>query len=178
MLSYDFHVPTISLRIIAVPLLEIFSRSRCQTIRVDFTIELFDWIQSVDSERLAIEINRRAAAVDRRIPVLIEVNTSGEASKFGVTTEGVFELVEVAAGLPNLDVRGLMTIGPFSSDETIVRRAFDSLYNLYVKLGDSPPSGARMEVLSMGMSADYQTAIMSGSNMVRIGSAIFGPRSY
>jgi pyridoxal phosphate enzyme (YggS family) len=149
-----------------------------QTNKVKRAIELFDWIQSIDSERLALEVQRRAEAAGKIVCCLIEVNTSGEDSKFGVSPEGAAVLVEALAGHPNLDVRGLMTIGPFSSDERTVRGAFDELHNLFRKIGDSPPSGVRMEVLSMGMSADFRWAIMSGSNMVRIGSAIFGPRSY
>jgi uncharacterized pyridoxal phosphate-containing UPF0001 family protein len=121
---------------------------------------MFDIIQSVDSERLAEEISRRAV---KPVPVLIEVNTSGEASKFGIEPDKTAGLVRFASSCANIKVEGLMTIGPLAGDP---RGSFRQLRELQDSLGG-------LKYLSMGMSADFEPAVAAGSNLVRIGRAIF-----
>ncbi|MHB0913277.1 MAG: YggS family pyridoxal phosphate-dependent enzyme [Armatimonadota bacterium] len=129
---------------------------------------VFDVIQSVDSLALAEEIGKRAEA-----EVLIEVNISGEESKFGVSPEEALPLCERVASVPGITLAGLMGIGPLSADEGSVRKSFARLRSLWEKL----PAENRV-FLSMGMTGDFETAIEEGSNMVRVGTAIFGPRRY
>lgn len=144
--------------------------------KVKTALGLFDMIQSVDSAELAAEIDRRCEQAGRRMDVLVEVKTAREASKFGV---GVCEAVDLIAGiseLENIEVKGLMTIGTFTDDEREVRRCFGELRELGEKVGRLGLAGVEMRYLSMGMSSDFGIAIEEGSNMVRIGTAIFGDR--
>ena len=140
-------------------------------------MDIFKCIQSVDSIRLAELINRVSA--ERGIPmdIFLEINTSGEASKFGILPmEAESACLEIFEKCPFLKIHGLMTIGPLSNDEKLVRSSFSQLRELKEKLEIS--SGRRISDLSMGMSGDYEWAIEEGSTMVRIGSALFGPRVY
>ncbi|MEA2063492.1 MAG: YggS family pyridoxal phosphate-dependent enzyme [Gemmatimonadota bacterium] len=138
---------------------------------------LFDTIQSVDSERLALALDGHAAGAGIRPRVLIQVNTSGEESKFGVQPGRCENLLEVTAGLGNLELVGLMTIGPLSPDAARIKKSFNLLRNLFDRYAGMRTGNCRMEILSMGMSSDFETAIAEGSNMVRVGTAIFGPRA-
>jgi pyridoxal phosphate enzyme (YggS family) len=135
--------------------------------KVKAALELFDVVQSLDSLRLAAEIDKRASAP---VPCLLEVNTSGEESKFGVT---------VISGLtqyPNIGLRGLMTVGPLTADEDRIKRAFAELAGLFGKVKtDATP---RFRELSMGMTDDYEIAIEEGATIIRVGRAIFGERPY
>ena len=146
-----------------------------QTNKVKRALELFDLIQTVDSLRLGEEISRRAQAHSRRVPVLVEVNTSGEASKFGVTPEGTVSIVEQLAALPGVLVEGLMTIGPLDAEEQRLRTTFRQLKALFDSVNERVLPG-HLRWLSMGMTADFEMAIEEGSNLVRIGTGIFGPR--
>jgi pyridoxal phosphate enzyme (YggS family) len=139
-----------------------------QTNKVRQALDLFDIIQSLDSERLARELSARAA---RHIPVLVEVNTSGEQSKFGVPVEETLAFMHSVARLPNLKVEGLMTIAPLASDPRPSFKKLKILRDQILKL--NLPTVA-MKYLSMGMSDDYQIAIQEGANMVRLGRLIFG----
>lgn len=134
--------------------------------------EIFDLIQSVDNLPLAVEIGKRAAAVGKVQEVLVEVNISGEASKFGVAPAEALALVDEAAGIPAVSVCGVMGIAPFVKDPAVIRRSFVLLRELWEGL----PAECR-RWLSMGMTSDFEIAIEEGSNMVRIGTAIFGPRT-
>ena len=138
-----------------------------QTNKVKTALELFDVIQSVDSYHLAEEISKRAV---KPIEVFIEVNTSGEESKFGVAPEKALELFSRIAGLPNLRIAGLMTIGKYTDDENEARACFSKLRTIRDQAGIG---GLK---LSMGMSHDYALAIEEGSDIIRIGEGIFGPR--
>jgi len=129
-------------------------------------IALFDWIHSVDSPRLADALDRIALELGRTPRVLIEVNTSGEASKEGVAPEDAPALIAHVAGLASLRLKGLMTIGPLAGDP---RPAF----RLLRRLRDT----AGLVELSMGMSGDFEAAIEEGATMVRVGSALFGARA-
>jgi len=146
--------------------------------KVKDVLELFDLIQSVDSERLAREIDKRAGRRGKVAKVLMQVNTSGEESKFGVEPERAEQLYEILAECKNLQLLGLMTIGLFSGDEVAVARCFRTLRKLFEKFASLQADNCRMEILSMGMSSDFELAVAEGANMVRVGTAIFGPRPY
>jgi len=136
-----------------------------QTNKAKTALELFDIIQTVDSLRLAEALSRRA---DRAIPVLLEVNVAGEASKFGLSPPEVPQTAEAVARLPHLDMRGLMTMAPLVGDPEEVRPVFRELRRLRDALG--------LAELSMGMTDDFEVAIEEGATLVRIGRAIFGER--
>ncbi|MFA6107367.1 MAG: YggS family pyridoxal phosphate-dependent enzyme [Candidatus Latescibacterota bacterium] len=147
-----------------------------QTNKAARAVELFDLIQSVDSERLAEAVDRHAGALDRTLEILVQVNTSGAATQSGVAPEAVRSLVERCAALPHLRVRGLMTIGALSADPEPVRRSFRRLRELRDELAGAGIAGVTMHWLSMGMSGDFELAVAEGANLLRLGSAIFGPR--
>ncbi len=135
----------------------------------------FDSIQSLDRLKLASAVDRHAADAGRKLPVHIQVNVSGEDTKFGVAPDSFEELRDAVAALPNLDFRGLMTVGLFSSDESAVRKGFALLRKLR---DDSAAKGFFNGggELSMGMTSDFEAAILEGATMIRIGTAIFGYR--
>jgi hypothetical protein len=137
-------------------------------------VELFDAVQSVDGLHLAQELDKRSAQAAKRMPILLEVNLAGEASKFGYRPEQLLaELAQVNA-LPRLEVHGLMTVPPWSPDPEKVRPVFRAMREL--KAQCEQILGAPLPHLSMGMSADFEVAIEEGATMVRLGTAIFGPR--
>jgi pyridoxal phosphate enzyme (YggS family) len=145
-------------------------------------VEHFNWVQSVDSLRLATRLNRFAEELGRQIPVLLECNVSGEESKFGLAAWNELEwatLTEIVGQileLGSLDVRGLMTMPPFFLDSNQARPFFVKLRKLRGHLSAQFPENDWRE-LSMGMSADYEVAIQEGATIVRIGTAILGPRA-
>ena len=147
-----------------------------QSNKVRRTLRFADMIQSVDSIKLAREIDQEADRLDRQVPVLIQVNCSGEASKFGFAPQDTMPALEEIVTLPRLSVRGLMTIGAHSADELRVRRSFVSLRELRDKLMAQEFPGVNLRELSMGMSGDFPIAIEEGSTLVRIGRSIFGER--
>jgi PLP dependent protein len=137
-------------------------------------VELFEMIQSVDSLQLAQEINKRAGQASKRMPVLLEVNVAGEASKFGYGPERLLaELAQVNA-LPRIEIQGLMTVPPWSLEPEKARPFFRQLREL--KKRCEQILGAPLPHLSMGMSGDFEAAIGEGATMVRLGTALFGPR--
>lgn len=137
-------------------------------------VEVFDSVDSVDSMGIASTLDRIAMELDRSLPVLIEVNTAGEASKTGIEPGNFPELLDHVLNSQHLTLQGLMTIGPLTDDEAQVRRAFASLRELWGRARSS--SGRELPILSMGMSGDFEWGILEGSTMVRIGTALFGPR--
>jgi len=137
-------------------------------------IEMFDSVDSVDSTGIASTLDRIASELDRLLPVLIEVNTAGEASKTGIDPGDFPELLDRVLNSQHLVLQGLMTIGPLTDDEAQVRRAFASLRELLDRARSS--SDRELPILSMGMSEDFEWGILEGSTMVRIGTALFGPR--
>ncbi|HOV69036.1 MAG TPA: YggS family pyridoxal phosphate-dependent enzyme [Clostridia bacterium] len=147
-----------------------------QTNKVKYIIDKVDLIQSVDRLQLATEIDKRAAALAKKIPVLVEVNTAGEETKAGIAPGEVRAFIERIAQLPNITVRGLMTVAPYSSNPDNVRPYFNKMRELFESLKGVGREDFTMQYLSMGMSNDYEAAIAEGSNMVRIGTAIFGIR--
>ncbi len=134
-------------------------------------LELFDVIESLDSLRLAGELQKRAEQAGASVRVLVEVNTSGEATKYGVTPGALYELLNALAELDRLKVEGLMTVGPVVSEPDAARPAFRRLRELAEGY-----SGGVLEHLSMGMSDDFEVAVEEGATIVRIGTALFGPR--
>ncbi len=147
-----------------------------QTNKVKKALELFDIIQSVDSVRLAREISRRAEAAGRRVDVLVEVNTSGEETKYGLAPEDALAAIEEMADLPGIQVRGLMTVGAFLSDPEDVRPCFRKLREIRDAVEERVIPGVAMDHLSMGMTNDFEVAIEEGATIVRVGRAIFGER--
>lgn len=138
-------------------------------------LEIFDAVDSLDSGPLARHLERILAETGRVLPVLIEVNTSGEEAKHGVSPESLPVLLEtVLSECPHLRPEGLMTVGPLSMEEVPTRRAFSKLRNLRDEA--AARSGIRLPHLSMGMSGDFEWAILEGSTMIRVGTALFGPR--
>ena len=146
-----------------------------QSNKAKLAASLFDWVHSVDSEALARELDRRAAEAGRRLTVLLEVNTSGEQSKFGVGPGDVLGLLQAVTACSALEPRGLMTVGPLTDDVEASRSAYRSLARSLADAQRAFP-GARLDQLSMGMSADFEVAIEEGATMVRVGTALFGPR--
>lgn len=133
----------------------------------------FVLIHSVDRPDLADALAQRVTEGSRQA-VLVEVNTSGEAQKAGVAPAGVMPLLEHLAGLPALEVRGLMTMAPFTDDESVQRRCFAELRTLRDR---AEAAGHPLPELSMGMSADYPAAVQEGATMVRLGTVLFGGRA-
>lgn len=137
-------------------------------------VQLFEMIQSVDSLALAQEINKQCDKAAKTMPILLEVNVAGESSKFGYAPEKILaELNEINA-LPKIEIHGLMTIAPWTSEPEKVRPFFQKLREL--KTECEQILGAPLPELSMGMSGDFEIAIEEGSTLVRIGTALFGPR--
>ncbi len=140
--------------------------------------ELFSWIDSVHSEKVAGILSERATALGKTLDVLVQVNVSGEESKSGVEPDDAKRLLLAAEQLPGLRVRGLMTIGSFDAPPGETRREFRLTRALFDSLCADSEIRSRLDVLSMGMSGDFGIAIEEGSTMVRVGTAIFGERAY
>lgn len=143
--------------------------------KVRHAVPLFDLIHSVDSVRLAREIDKRAGQLGRRMPVLIEVNIAGEASKYGFPPETVADAIPQMADLPHVVIQGLMTIAPITEDPAEVRPYFRQLRELRDRLAEQFPD-IDWRHLSMGMTDDFEVAVEEGATLVRIGRAIFGER--
>ena len=135
----------------------------------------FDWIQTLDSERLALRISQAAVQAKKTIPLLLEVKLSEEAAKTGVAETELIPLVSTVASLEGLDLRGLMTIPPYTEDPEEARPYFRRLRKLRDRIQDA--GFPQVRELSMGMTRDFRVAIEEGATIVRIGTAIFGPRS-
>ncbi|MCI6254379.1 YggS family pyridoxal phosphate-dependent enzyme [Eubacterium coprostanoligenes] len=148
-----------------------------QTNKVKYIAGKVDMIESVDSIKLAKEINKEFKKADAIANVLVEVNIGKEESKSGCNIEELEELLCQIAEFDNIKIKGLMTIPPIC-DEAEARKYFAKMHDKFVELQEKSISGVDMQILSMGMSADYEAAILEGSNIVRVGSAIFGARKY
>jgi hypothetical protein len=147
-----------------------------QTNKVKRVLQFADMIHSVDSVYLAREIQTQAKKLDRTIEILIQVNTSGEESKFGLEPEATIGAIEEVSTLPNLKIKGLMTIGAFLPNPEDVRPCFKLLNDLKDRVNERGITSVEIGTLSMGMTNDYEIAIEEGSTMVRVGTAIFGER--
>ena len=149
-----------------------------QTNKVKYLIGKVSMIQSVDNLKLAREISRLSAREGLTMDVLVEVNIGREANKSGVLPEALPALVGEIAALEALRVRGLMAIPPADAEEAATRRYFSKMFEYFIDMKHKKLDNVSMDVLSMGMSADYTQAILAGANMVRVGSALFGARDY
>ena len=147
-----------------------------QTNKAKQAVQLFDVIQSVDSLKLAQELQKHAGESGRPAKIFIEVNTSKEEQKYGLSSSEVIPLIEKILTLKNIQIFGLMTIASQTEDQSIVRNNFRELKSLFDKVKKDFKGQERLflQHLSMGMSNDFEIAIEEGSNMVRVGSAIFG----
>jgi pyridoxal phosphate enzyme (YggS family) len=147
-----------------------------QTNKAKYAVELFDLIHSIDSIKLAQEVDRVGGKQGRRVPVLVQVNISGEQSKFGVERDQAMTLIKETAARENLKLVGLMTIPPLSDDPEKSRPFYTSLRKFGEEVAGTGVPGLELTELSMGMSADYHVAVEEGATLVRVGTAIFGPR--
>jgi hypothetical protein len=148
-----------------------------QTNKAKAARELFHWVHTVDSFRLAQKLEQASAPESRRLPVLLEVNLGGEESKTGVGESEIIQLAEQISRLATLEVLGLMVIPPFFDDPEHVRPYFRRLRQLAQEIDTKNIANVSMHELSMGMSHDFEIAIEEGATIVRVGTAIFGPRS-
>ena len=150
-----------------------------QTNKVKYIIDKVDMIHSVDSIKLAKDIDKRAKAHNKTMDILVQINPAEEESKFGVTIEGAGDLVrEILDTCENIRIRGLMSVAPIAEDPRDVKPFFDGVKAKYDELAQIDDPKLDFKYLSMGMSHDFAVAIESGSNLVRVGSAIFGERDY
>jgi pyridoxal phosphate enzyme (YggS family) len=149
-----------------------------QSNKVKKVVPLVDGIDSVDSEKLVRMINQESEKHNKVMPILLEIDTAQDGTKHGFSTfDEVYRVIEVISTLENIHLKGLMTVGPLTSDEGRIKRAFGNLKELQMSCQQKYKE-IDLSVLSMGMSGDYVTAIESGSTLVRIGTAIFGSRGY
>ena len=151
---------------------------RLQSNKANYVVDLFDIIHSVDRLSLAKELNKLAAKQGKTMKILVQVNISGEEAKSGIGPEGVNALVREIVNLPNLSVEGLMTMPPFFDDPENARPYVIALRKLRDTLREEIREATDLKELSMGMSADFEVAIEEGSTLVRVGTAIFGERTY
>lgn len=149
-----------------------------QTNKVRQIVDKVSMVESVDSIKLAREIDRHCAAIGKVMDVLLEVNIGREENKTGIFPEPLPALLEEAGKLEHIRVRGLMTIPPVCETEEEVLQYFSQMRQLFIDIKQKKYDNISMEILSMGMSADYLAAVRCGSNIVRIGTAMFGQRNY
>lgn len=162
---------------------EALGRDRCswhlighlQRNKVRQAVPLLDLLHSIDSLRLAEALSAEAVRTGRVVEGLVQVNTSGEASKYGLAPEEVVDVVGRMAELPGLRLTGVMTMAPFTSDESVLRRTFQGARELFERCGREV-SGFEARHLSMGMSNDFEVAVEEGSTLVRLGTVLFGER--
>ena len=150
-----------------------------QTNKVKYIIDKVSMIHSVDSLRLAEEINRRAGQNQIVMDILVQVNSAQEESKFGISTEETGKLIEdILSSCSNIRIKGLMCIAPYADNPEDVRIYFREVKQLYDRFSLIEHPKLDFQYLSMGMSHDYEAAILEGSNLIRVGTAIFGERNY
>ena len=150
-----------------------------QTNKVKYIIDKVHMIHSLDRVGLCEEIQKRAEKIDRVIDCLVQVNISKEDSKHGLEEEDVIDFIkDVSSKYNNINIKGLMTMAPFTDDEDKIRTVFKKLNNLSLKIENLNIPKVSMNYLSMGMSNDYKIAIEEGSTIVRVGTSIFGERNY
>jgi len=150
-----------------------------QTNKVKYIIDKVSMIHSVDSLKLAQEINRRAAQHNLTMDILIQVNSAEEESKFGIKTEETGQMIQdILETCEHIRIRGLMCIAPFEENPEDVRVYFADVKKLYDEYGKMEHPHLDFKYLSMGMSGDFQVAIEEGSNLIRVGTSIFGARDY
>lgn len=149
-----------------------------QTNKVKYIVDKVAMIHSVDRVELAEEIQKRAAQIGKTVDVLIQVNVSGEESKFGIAPEHTKDMVRNISGMKNIKVKGLMTIAPYVEDPEEIRFVFKELKKIFIDIQQENIDNIDMSFLSMGMSNDFEIAIEEGANIIRIGTLLFGKRQY
>lgn len=150
-----------------------------QTNKVKYIIDKVSMIHSVDSYKLAVEIDKRAKSHGITMDILLQVNSAQEESKFGITTDETEKLInDILENCENIRIRGLMCIAPFAEDPEEIKVYFEEVKKQYDQFGRIEHERLDFRYLSMGMSHDFTVAIEAGSNLVRVGSAIFGERNY
>ncbi len=151
-----------------------------QTNKVKYIIDKVSLIQSLDRVELAHEIHKRALQIGKTMDCLIEVNIGSETSKAGIapTKEALAEFYEILSGLSGIRIRGLMTVAPQTDEILVQRKAFGEMFKLYEQLKTFAGNDSDINILSMGMTNDYEQAIAEGSTMIRLGTALFGKRNY
>ena len=149
-----------------------------QTNKVKYIVDKVSMIHSVDSVKLAKEISKEAMKHARTVDILLEVNVANEESKYGFHNEELMDAVKEVSVLPGLKIRGLMTVAPFVEDAEENRVHFATLNKLLVDINRENIDNVYMDILSMGMTGDYAVAIQEGASLVRVGTGIFGERSY
>ncbi len=149
-----------------------------QTNKVKHAVEIFDFIESVDSKKLATAINKEAAKIHKLQNVLVQVNLVKEETKNGIYLEDLVPLLQYIDELDSLKLNGLMFIAPNVDNLEEVRPMFKTMYTLFKRIQKMSFSTADIKYLSMGMTHDYKIAVEEGANIVRVGTAIFGPRQY
>ncbi len=149
-----------------------------QSNKVKYIVDNVHLIHSLDRISLANEIDKRGKASNRILDTLIQVNISQEDSKFGMMEDEVIPFIEKVLKMENINIKGLMTIAPFTEDESVLRNTFSGLYDLSERVKAQKYKELSMDILSMGMTNDFEIAIEEGSNMIRVGTGIFGKRNY
>mgnify|MGYP002673498900 FL=1 len=149
-----------------------------QTNKIKYIIGKTELIHSVDSLHLAQEISKQAVKHDVQTDILIEINIANEQTKFGIDAGDTIQLVREIAALPNIHIKGLMTIAPFVENPEDNRLYFRRIHQLSVDITKENIDNVNMDILSMGMTGDYMVAIEEGATMVRVGTGIFGERNY
>ena len=149
-----------------------------QTNKIKYIVDKVALIHSVDSIKLAQAIDKEAAKHDVCVPILLEVNVAQEETKFGLKTEEVLPFIEKIANFEHIKVCGLMTIAPFVDNPEENRQIFANLHKLSVDINEKNIDNVYVNILSMGMTNDYEVAIEEGATMVRVGTGIFGARNY
>ena len=144
-----------------------------QSTKVKYITEKVAMIHSLESESLANELSNRMQALGKTMDCLVQVNIADEESKFGLERDEVLPFIKRVSQLPGIHIKGLMHIAPYFEDPEDVRPIFREMYRLFEELKALELPGVDMEILSMGMSHDYQVAIEEGANMIRVGSSIF-----
>lgn len=146
--------------------------------KVKYIIDKVELIHSVDSVELAAEIDKKAKKIDKVQKILLEVNVSGEESKFGIEPKECIDICREISGLKNVKIMGLMTVAPFTDDEALLKDVFSGLKGLAEKIRQENIENVSMDELSMGMTNDFPLAIEKGATMIRVGTGIFGKRDY
>ena len=146
--------------------------------KVKYIVDKVKLIHSVDSLRLAVAISEEAVKKNVEVDILVEVNVAEEESKFGITTKETIDLITEISKLPNVHIKGLMTIAPYVDDAEENRNIFKTLKQLSVDIDNQNIDNISMNILSMGMTGDYVVAVEEGATMVRVGTGIFGERNY
>ena len=149
-----------------------------QSNKVKYLPDRVDIIHTIDSTRIADAVDQRFGAQNLTIPVLVEINISGEANKEGVEPVEAMELAAYCAEKPNLEFQGLMTIGPLTTDNDRIRQAFREMKLIHDQVASQIGTSGKTAILSMGMSSDFKIAIEEGATHLRVGTALFGAREY